>query len=254
MREHDDETPMGRGGSDDPHAEREADRLVQWLGEHGDLPDPSDAANAPFYEWWARELRAREGSAARAESERLADEFAARMVARTSGKGERSLGLVTGAPAGRTPASGGSMRSSIAAAEQARSAVVVDHAVAAGPGRDLWDEPAERWVDLPEGVPDGRYVVLTVAGDSMLPLLHAGDSVLVRVGPVLARQSIVVARRPDDGYVVKRVGALTAREVELTSLNPGYPPVRIPRDDRLVVGTVVMRWCDHQGPRPADGA
>ena len=252
MREHDDETPKARAATGgDPHAEqREADRLVQWLGEHGELPDPLDAANAPFYDWWSRELRAREGSAARAESERLADEFAARMVARTSSGAKRNaLATVVGAPAGRPSESGGSMRSSIEAAERARSAVVLDHAVAAGAGRDLWDEPAERWVELPAGVPDGRYVVLTVAGDSMHPMLHAGDSVLVRVGPEVVRQSIVVARRPDDGYVVKRVGAVTARDVELTSLNPAYPPVRIPRDERLVVGTVVLRWCGHESAR-----
>ena len=233
-----------RATSANENRERESDRLIRWVGEQLELPHPADPTNADFYDWWASDLRSREG-VAREEAERLAADFAARMATRALSDGTRVPSLV-GRPLGeRRGLDDATLRLSIAAAERSRAAVVVDHAVAAGGGRDLWDEPAERWVDLPDGVPDGRYVVLTVAGDSMLPALHSGDSVLVKVGTELTRHSIVVARRPDDGYVVKRVGTMTRRHVELVSLNPSFPPVRIPRDERLVVGTVVLRWCTH---------
>jgi phage repressor protein C with HTH and peptisase S24 domain len=79
----------------------------------------------------------------------------------------------------------------------------------------------------------------------MLPLLHSGDVILVRLGPEVARDTVVVARRGDDGFVVKRVGRVSRASVELLSLNPAFPPVRIRRDADSVAGTVVMRWCAH---------
>ncbi|HVE80382.1 MAG TPA: S24 family peptidase, partial [Gemmatimonadaceae bacterium] len=121
----------------------------------------------------------------------------------------------------------------------------LDLAIAAGAGRELWDEGCESWVALPADLPRGRFVALTVAGDSMTPLLHSGDVVLVKLGADFARDRVVVARRPDDGYVVKRIGALDNASVELLSLNPAFPPVRIERRDDLIVGTVVVRWCGH---------
>jgi hypothetical protein len=36
-----------------------------------------------------------------------------------------------------------------------------------------------------------------------------------------------------------------ARELELLSLNPEFAPVRIPRDEQSILGTVVLRWCEH---------
>jgi phage repressor protein C with HTH and peptisase S24 domain len=118
--------------------------------------------------------------------------------------------------------------------------------VAAGVGRELWDEPCERWVELPRTLATGgKYVALTVSGSSMEPALHAGDVVLVSVGGGVRRDSIVVARRPEEGYVVKAVGRLTRRAIELRSLNPEFATFSIPRDEALIVGTVVMRWCAH---------
>jgi phage repressor protein C with HTH and peptisase S24 domain len=118
--------------------------------------------------------------------------------------------------------------------------------VAAGVGRELWDEPCERWIELPQTLAAGqKYVALTVSGSSMEPALHAGDVVLVSVGATVRRDSIVVARRPEEGYVVKAVGRLSRRAIELRSLNPEFAAFSIPRDDALIVGTVVMRWCAH---------
>lgn len=122
----------------------------------------------------------------------------------------------------------------------------IDLGVAAGTGRDLWDEPCDSWIDLPEEMPSGRYLGLSVSGDSMEPLMHTGDTILVRVGTEVQPNTVIVARHPDDGYVVKRVARLTSTAIHLASLNPGYPAVSIPRDPSLIVGTVVMRWCAHE--------
>src|SRR5205085_211879 len=35
-------------------------------------------------------------------------------------------------------------------------------------------------------------------------------------------------------------------ELGIASLAPGRPPITIPRDARLVVGTVVFVWCTHR--------
>ena len=121
----------------------------------------------------------------------------------------------------------------------------IDLGVAAGTGRDLWDEPCDSWIELPEEMPAGRYLGLGVNGDSMEPLMHTGDTILVRVGPEVHLNTVIVARHPDDGYVVKRVDRVTPTAIHLASLNSGYPPVSIPRDPSLIVGTVVMRWCAH---------
>lgn len=121
----------------------------------------------------------------------------------------------------------------------------IDLGVAAGVGRDLWDEPCDSWIELPEEMPQGRYLGLGVSGDSMEPLMHSGDTILVRVGSEVHPDTVIVARHPDDGYVVKRVARLTPTSIHLAALNPGYPPISIPRDPSLIVGTVVMRWCAH---------
>ncbi|HEY0971332.1 MAG TPA: S24 family peptidase, partial [Gemmatimonadales bacterium] len=114
--------------------------------------------------------------------------------------------------------------------------------VAAGAGRELWEQGCDRWVELPEGLPRGRYVALGVWGDSMEPLLTAGDTVLVRLGAAPAPGAVVVARLADDGYVVKQVGRVTTRTIELRSLNPAYAPVRVRRVPDAVLGAVVMAW------------
>jgi len=67
----------------------------------------------------------------------------------------------------------------------------------------------------------------------------------VQVGNTVARDTVVLARLPDGGYVVKRVARVTRAELELQSLNDAFPPIVVPRDERTVVGTVVLRWCPH---------
>jgi SOS-response transcriptional repressor LexA len=123
---------------------------------------------------------------------------------------------------------------------------VVELGIAAGVGRELWDEPVSSWIELPSDVAPGQYIALKIIGNSMTPLMHTGDTVLVRVGSNVQRDTVIVARHPDDGYVCKRVSRLRRGAIELSSLEPGRPPIVIPRDPTLIVGTVVLVWCHHR--------
>lgn len=134
-------------------------------------------------------------------------------------------------------------------AERQHHAVMVPElAIAAGAGAELWELECDTLVELPPEVPRGQYLTLRVAGDSMEPLLHSGDLLLVRLGGATAVGTVVVARLPDHGYVVKEVCGISHDYLELRSLNPAYGPFRIPRVDAegAVLGTVLMRWCSHE--------
>jgi SOS-response transcriptional repressor LexA len=131
--------------------------------------------------------------------------------------------------------------------EERHRAAVCDLAIAAGPGRELWDVEVDACIPLPDDIPRGKYLALTVRGDSMEPLIHTGDMVLVRVGDKLAPDTVVVARDVDGGYVVKRIARVRARSIELQSLNSAYPAMRIARVPGAVLGTVLLRWCAHGG-------
>jgi len=223
----------------DERREREMDVLARLAARAGEPRlDPDDAANAAFHEWLARDARAGQRSTERRATEARAERFARRMQAIVLGT-RLGVAMVHDAPVVRETRSGNTVRE--------RLAPWPELGVAAGVGRELWDEPCERWIELPHTLATGsKYVALTVSGSSMEPALHAGDVVLVSVGGGVRRDSMVVARRPEEGYVVKAVGRLTRRAIELRSLNPEFATFSIPRDQALIVGTVVMRWCAHE--------
>jgi phage repressor protein C with HTH and peptisase S24 domain len=211
----------------------------------GDLCDPVLArAQEAFWEQFARDARARQFLDERRRDAALAPAFAARMLRRLA-ESDLSVTLLQHRQRERSATTRGRVAEVLDAAARERAAPRMDLGVAAGVGRELWDEECESWVELPDGTPAGRYLALAVAGESMTPLLHPGDVVLVRVGAELVRDTVIIARHPEDGYVVKRVGRVAGEEVELLSLNAEFAPVHIPRDERLVLGTVVARWCAH---------
>ena len=227
-----------------------ADFLMELAARHAyETMDPTDPRHGPFFDWLARDARLRLTVAERRELERQAPLFAERVLRRVAAAraGTRHrVRCVNEAPRSYSSAGEGE---GDAAGTTERTTPWWDLAVAAGAGRDLWDEPPSAFVELPDDVEDGRYVALTVAGESMAPLLHTGDTILVRLGPELAADQVVVARHPDRGYVVKRVGRVNAMRVELASLNADYPSLEIPNDASLVLGTVVLRWCPHDRGR-----
>lgn len=225
--------------------ERAKDLLVRIAGDRAMRRlDPLDSSETAFVEWYAREARATLTYAERQRLEAGADRFVREVLARRAAQRMR-VREIASEPESAPAWEAGTLAEVVAAAARVRHAPAIELSVAAGVGRELWDEPCERWIPLPEGTPDGKYVALRVTGDSMVPLLHDGDTILVKLGDELVPDAVVVARVPDGGYVVKRVGGLAGSRVELASLNPDYPPIVIPRDPSLVLGTVLLRWCTH---------
>ena len=225
----------------DDAREHETDTLVALAGALAERtldPDPR------FLEWQAAELRARRRPTAAAE---LRAEVRARRLADGALGARFGVRCLATTPAPRSALVTGALSRVLAPAAEAGFAPRLELGIAAGAGRALWDEPCDSWIAIPEDLPRGRYVALTVKGDSMLPLLHSDDVVLVRIGPEASRDSIIVARRPDDGYVVKRVGRVGQSSIELLSLNPEFEPTLIERGEGTVAGTVVLRWCGHGG-------
>ena len=243
---HHDTTP---NADDRRGLEHTADLLVHIVGDRAmEQLDPLDPAEGPFLEWYAREARLTLSVAERRALDAGADRFVREVLARRAM--ERSRVREVAAEPELAPAwEEGTLAQVVASAARVRHAPLLELSVAAGVGRELWEEPCDRWVPLPEGSPDGKYVALRVTGDSMVPLLHDGDTILVKLGDELLPDSVVVARVPDGGYVVKRVGGIAGSRVELESFNPEYPPIVIPRDPSVVLGTVLLRWCSHEEQR-----
>src|SRR5438067_6727057 len=161
--------------------------------------EPSAWDDPRFVEWW---IARAQGAAVRAAA-RLSD---AQHLA--AGRALRAVALarsVSVAWRGRHPVTGPKR-----VGEPATP--LYDLAVAAGVGRELWDEAPDAWLALGASLgddvarlPAGSHLALRIAGDSMEPLMHTGDTVLVARGRPLRAGTVVVARQPDDGYVCKRV-------------------------------------------------
>ena len=224
------------------------DLLLQLIGRELYRQNPGALEEDPrFMNWLARDLRQRPPAAddwSAAKIRRMRERIVERAWA------ER-CGLTDGGAVPRSrEVSAMPLAQSVDAASRVGCTPWTPLAAAAGEGRELWDEECERWLELPTSLIGGRYLALQVAGDSMTPLFHDGDTILVRLGPEARRDSVIVARRPHSGYVVKRVGRVRSRAIELVSVNPTYEPIVVRREPTTVLGTVVMRWCPHDGTLP----
>jgi hypothetical protein len=175
-----------------------------------------------------------------------AGRFAER-VRRTLAAAGRSVRRIDHAPELVRPDAPGPLAAMFAAARHRGAAPLAELGVAAGTGRELFDEPCDTWVALPDGLPASRYVALRVVGDSMTPLLHSGDVVLVDLDAAVPAGAIAVGRHPDHGSVVKRVLRADAGALRLVSLNPAYPPLELSPGSGALLGPVVVRWCAHPG-------
>lgn len=211
--------------------EWERDTVVWLAGRRIEAQEDIEPGRHPGFDAW-RAAAEREAAAAR---------FAARVRARVASAG-RGVRLIDRPPE--------PVHAETALASTLGAAPLVELGVAAGTGRELLEEPCEAWVALPPGVPSGRYVALRVVGDSMTPLLHSGDVVLVDLDGTVATGAVVVARHPDHGYVVKRVGRARAWGLPLESLNPAYPMLVLSPGAGTLIGPVVLRWCGHALTKP----
>lgn len=231
------------------HAPDDA-RLVRLLGAALEHRLPEGPAQGRALDWLARDARLSQSPAERARTEMAGARFAERLLARraTARAIERAgLRCLSAVPDERTPTRVAPVELAVELAHDERCAPLVELRVAAGAGRALWDQACERWVTLPAGLPRGRYLALGVTGDSMMPLLAHGDTMLVRLGEGVSGGAIVVARARDDGYVVKQVAGVTSRGLELHSLNPAYAPLTVALEAGVVLGTVLARWRDEEG-------
>jgi phage repressor protein C with HTH and peptisase S24 domain len=224
--------------------EYDVDGLVEAIGRLFEADADGPLWRDPrFVDWLAVETREHDRRAQRRTDRELVTQGRA-TLARLRAR-QLSVTRVVAAPRLRMPSVCGTPGDVLLPAARERAAPVIELGVAAGIGRELWDESVDNWLEIPPDVPAGQYLALKVSGESMAPLMHTGDTVLVRLGAEVDRDTVVVARHPDDGYVCKRVGRLRGDAIELTSLEPGRPPITIPRDPRFILGTVLMVWCEH---------
>lgn len=188
---------------------------------------------------------------AAADREAEAERFARRVSQRVAASG-RGLRRVEHAPEPVRARAAGPLARAVTAARGTQAAPLAELGVAAGSGRELFDEPCDTWVALPEELPPSRYVALRVVGDSMTPLLHSEDVVLVNLDGTVHQGAVAVARHPEHGYVVKRVMRASGPgpALSLVSLNPAYPALELRPAAGALLGPVVLRWCAHGGPKP----
>jgi phage repressor protein C with HTH and peptisase S24 domain len=222
--------------------DRSLDELMSAVGKEAELADRDLAyQDEHFLFWLANDLRAGLDREQRKSDEHASTEFAQRAITRMKIRiAEKRL------PRRQLKERAASIRATLAhsvpAASRERCATILDLAVAAGGGRELWDEPCDRWLELPDEIPAGRYVAVRVAGDSMAPVLGPREVILIALDASPRIDDLVVARLPDQSHVVKRVASLKGSTIELASFNPEYESIFVARDPSPVVGTVIARF------------
>lgn len=116
----------------------------------------------------------------------------------------------------------------------------------AGPGATVGEETpfdnfrfSQRWL-REQGLGGADLSAIVVEGDSMEPLLRAGDEVLVDRAPRPFRDGIHVVRL-EDALLVKRVAAQGGGRLSLLSQNLAYPPIEVSAGDVEIIGRVVWK-------------
>ncbi|WP_057883019.1 LexA family transcriptional regulator [Tsuneonella troitsensis] len=117
---------------------------------------------------------------------------------------------------------------------------------AAGPGALGADERpfdsfrfSRRWLKE-QGLSDGQLSTIRVQGDSMEPVLHDGDEILVDRAQRTLRDGIHVVR-VGEALMVKRLAAPGPGRAILLSQNLAYPPVEVSLAEIEIVGRVVWK-------------
>ncbi|VAV90967.1 Phage repressor [hydrothermal vent metagenome] len=96
-----------------------------------------------------------------------------------------------------------------------------------------WDE-----VRFP-GVTDNRCYALEISGDSMLPVFRDGDRIVVSPEESLRRGDRVVVRTLSGEVMAKELRRLTAKHIELASINPEYPGRTLERNQVEWIARIV---------------
>lgn len=96
------------------------------------------------------------------------------------------------------------------------------------------------WEDVRvPGELDDNVYALEIAGDSMDPVLRAGDKVLVAPNASVRRGDRVVVKTMDGEVMAKELRKLTETSVELASLNPDYDDRALSRQDVQWIGRII---------------
>ena len=101
------------------------------------------------------------------------------------------------------------------------------------PAGQGWDEVA-----LPSPGDSGIYA-LDVQGDSMQPLYREGDRIVVSPTEQVRRGDRVVVKTRDGEVMAKILARQSAKQIELHSLNPAYPPRTIEVADLEWVARII---------------
>jgi len=91
-----------------------------------------------------------------------------------------------------------------------------------------------------QGLVNAQLSAIRVQGDSMEPLLHDGDEILVDRAQRALRDGIHVVR-VGDVLLVKRLAAAGPGRATLLSQNYAYPPVEVALEELEIVGRVVWK-------------
>ena len=98
---------------------------------------------------------------------------------------------------------------------------------------------SRRWLRQ-QGLEGARLAAITVEGDSMEPVLRAGDEILVDRAPRPFRDGIHVVR-VGEHLMVKRLASAGPGRLTLLSQNLAYPPIEVAADEVEIVGRVVWK-------------
>ena len=96
------------------------------------------------------------------------------------------------------------------------------------------------WEDVRvPGELDENVYALEIAGDSMYPVLRAGDKVLVAPNAAVRRGDRVVVKTLDGEVMAKELRKLTETTVELASLNPEFEDRNLGRKEVQWIGRII---------------
>lgn len=101
--------------------------------------------------------------------------------------------------------------------------------VQAGQFSDYQEIPRSWEKMVTSDCPDPQAFALTVRGDSMEPKIFEGDVVVVAPSRKAELGTLVVARDINDGVNVK-LFTMDGENVQLSSYNTAYPPIRLPEE------------------------
>ncbi len=89
------------------------------------------------------------------------------------------------------------------------------------------------------GAPGEGVYALEISGDSMEPVYRDGDRIIVSPGQEVRKGDRVVVKTVGEEVMAKELGRVTARKIELISLNPAYPARLIDMKDIAWVARIL---------------